>query len=126
MTHLVTTLSVYEVGPPTSPVPVYNGPTDWYTDTILRSLAALARRMYTAEDALSALHEVEKCGPESKKRRSVGDSPPMTSSGTSHSDTICAESNGCAYHSLVPPFFTLTSSVESIPATLDESMLKVR
>ena len=125
-THLVALLSVYELGPsiPT-PIPKYDGPTDWQIESILRSLGAMARRMHTAEEALSAIRDADKCGPESKKRRSVGDSPPMTSSGSSHSDTTCAESNGYAHHSSVSPFFTPTSSVESIPATLDDSVKDV-
>ena len=125
-THLVALLSVYELGPslPT-PIPKYDGPTDWQIESILRSLGAMTRRMHTAEDALSAFRDADKCGPESKKRRSVGDSPPMTSSGSSHTDTTSTDSNGYAFHSAASPdpgFFTPTSSVESIPATLDSSV----
>nr|QDK64581.1 histidine kinase Sln1p [Ganoderma lucidum] len=121
-THLVALLSVYELGPslPT-PIPKYDGPTDWQIESILRSLGAMARRMYTAEEALSSIRDADSCGPESKKRRSVGDSPPMSSSGSSHTDTSSTESSRFANgSSSVSPFFTPTSSVESIPGTLDD------
>ena len=52
--HLVALLSVYELGPfPPIPVPRYDGPTDWQTDTILNSLSRFARKMWTAEDLLN-------------------------------------------------------------------------
>lgn len=124
-THLVALLSVYELGPALhTPIPKYDGPTDWQIESILRSLGAMARRMYTAEGALKDIHEAGNCGPDTKKRRSVGDSPPLSSSGSSHTDTTCAESSGFANgsRSSVSPFFTPTSSVESIPGTLDESV----
>ncbi len=126
-THLVALLSVYELGPslPT-PIPKYDAPTDWQIESILRSLGAMARRMYTAEEALSSIRDAESCGPESKKRRSVGDSPPRSSFGSSHTDTSSTESSGFANgSSSVSPFFTPTSSVESIPGTLDDSVKDV-
>ena len=61
-----------------TPPPRYDGPADWQTDTIIRSLGAVARRMYTAEETLASIKASE-CwqtnGPETKKRRSVGDTP---------------------------------------------------
>ncbi|KAH9940081.1 uncharacterized protein BXZ73DRAFT_43034, partial [Epithele typhae] len=59
-THLVALLSVYELGPslPT-PIPKYDGPSDWQIESILRSLGAMARRMHTAEEALSAFREAD-------------------------------------------------------------------
>ena len=66
-----------------TPPPRYDGPSDWQTDSILRSLAAVARRMYTAEDALASIKASESWqanGPETKKRRSVGDTPIPSSS----------------------------------------------
>ena len=126
-THLVALLSVYELGPslPT-PIPKYDGPTDWQIESIHRSLSAMARRMWTAEEALNSIRAADSCGPESKKRRSVGDSPPMSSSGSSHSDSTCTDSSTFANRSSsVSPFFTPTSSVESIPGTLDESVKDV-
>ncbi|KAG9312444.1 HAMP TYPE histidine kinase [Chiua virens] len=56
-----------------TPPPRYDGPGDWQTDSILRSLAAVARRMYTAEDALASIKASESwqaIGPDTKKRRS--------------------------------------------------------
>lgn len=52
--HLVALLSVYELGPqPGAPIPKYDGPADWQTETILRSLATIARRMWTAEGVVT-------------------------------------------------------------------------
>lgn len=52
--HLVALLSIYELGPyPGAPIPRYEGPADWQTETILRSLAAVAKRMWTAEEVVS-------------------------------------------------------------------------
>jgi hypothetical protein len=51
--HLVALLSVYELGPfPPVPIPRYDGPADWHTDTILNSLSLLARRMWSAEELI--------------------------------------------------------------------------
>ena len=120
ITHLVATLSIYEVGPPTAPVPVYNGPSDWYTDTILRSLAAMARRMYTAEEAWNAIKAQEKCGPDTKKRRSVGDSPPLSSASSSSLSDLASLTNTTPNTSVGPPpsYFTPSSSLDSIPDSL--------
>jgi len=53
-THLVALLSIYELGPHASaPIPRYEGPTDWQTENILRSLSAIARRMWSAEAVVS-------------------------------------------------------------------------
>ncbi|KZT05719.1 uncharacterized protein LAESUDRAFT_655019, partial [Laetiporus sulphureus 93-53] len=57
--HLVALLSIYELGPLSSPIPRYDGPSDWQTDSILRSLGAMARRMYTAEEALASIKASE-------------------------------------------------------------------
>lgn len=78
LTHLTLLLSAYELCPMSSPLPRYDGPSDWHTDSILRSLSVIARRMYTAEDALASIKATESwqaLGPETKKRRSVGDTP---------------------------------------------------
>ncbi|KAF8800733.1 hypothetical protein BYT27DRAFT_7049367, partial [Phlegmacium glaucopus] len=51
--HLVALLSIYELGPfPGTPIPRYEGPTDWQTETILKSLGAVARRMCFAEESV--------------------------------------------------------------------------
>lgn len=39
------------------PIPLYEGPTDLQTDSILKSLAAMAHRMYTAEETLGDLRK---------------------------------------------------------------------
>jgi len=78
LSHLIVLLSTYELCPMSTPPPRYDGPGDWQTDSILRSLSAVARRMYTAEDTLASLKASESwqaLGPETKKRRSVGDTP---------------------------------------------------
>ncbi|KAH9840883.1 histidine kinase [Rhodofomes roseus] len=122
--YLVAALSVYELGPSSVPVPKYDGPSDWQTDSILRSLTAVARRMYTAEEALAAIKASEHCGPESKKRRSVGDSPPISSASSSSSRSDGAEANSSISQTAAStsPFFvgTPSSSVESIPSTMEE------
>lgn len=127
ITHLVATLSVYEVGPPTAPVPVYNGPSDWCTDTILRSLAAMARRMYTAEEAWNAIKASENCGPDTKKRRSVGDSPPLSSASSSSLSDLINLTNSTPYTSsgaAPPSYFTPSSSLDSIPDSMVDLSVK--
>jgi len=80
LAHLVLVLSIYELGPFPAPVPRYDGPSTWQTDNILRALKTMARRMYTAEDTLASIKASENWenGPDTKKRRSVGDTPPTT------------------------------------------------
>jgi len=76
ISHLVLLFSVYEHG--RSPIPRYDGCTDKQMDSILKSLSAMARRMYTAEDTLASIRASENWqsnGPDTKKRRSVGDIP---------------------------------------------------
>jgi osomolarity two-component system sensor histidine kinase NIK1 len=89
LSHLIALLSAYELCPMSTPPPRYDGPTDWQTDTILRSLGAVARRMYTAEETLTSIKASE-CwqtnGPETKKRRSVGNTP-ISSSCSSQKET---------------------------------------
>lgn len=87
LSHLIAVLSIYELGPSPAPLPRYesDGPYDWQTDSILRSLGALTRRMYTAEDTLNAIKASENWetnGPDTKKRRSVGDIPHNSSQST--------------------------------------------
>ena len=78
--HLVALLSVYEVGPSPAPLPQYNGPSDWQTEAILKSLNTVARRMYTAEETVSSFKASQNWqtvnGPDTKKRRSFGPIPP--------------------------------------------------
>ena len=97
--HLIALLSVYELYPHTPPIPRYEGPSDWYILSISRSLEKIARRMITAENFVSSFEASQKSGPETKKRRSIGDSPPLASSGSSPST-----SNTTA--TLQSPFFT--------------------
>ncbi|KAG1856985.1 hypothetical protein DFJ58DRAFT_783872 [Suillus subalutaceus] len=89
LSHLIALLSAYELCPSSTPSPRYDGPVDWQTDTIIRSLGAVARRMYTAEETVASIKASE-CwqtnGPETKKRRSVGDTP-MSSSLSSQKET---------------------------------------
>jgi osomolarity two-component system sensor histidine kinase NIK1 len=85
LAHLVAILSIYELGPFPAPVPRYDGPSTWQTDNILRSLKTMARRMYTAEDTLASIKASEtwENGPDTKKRRSVGDTPPFSNASAS-------------------------------------------
>ncbi|KAF8418481.1 hypothetical protein L210DRAFT_3317008, partial [Boletus edulis BED1] len=59
LSHLIALLSAYELCPMSTPPPRYDGLGDWQTDSILRSLSAIARRMYTAEDTLASLKASE-------------------------------------------------------------------
>ncbi|KAG2346228.1 hypothetical protein BDR05DRAFT_851907, partial [Suillus weaverae] len=59
LSHLIALLSAYELCPMSTPPPRYDGPADWQTDTILRSLGAVARRMYTAEETLASIKASE-------------------------------------------------------------------
>ena len=63
--------SHYEAGPLQSSLPNYNGPQDERIERILKALAKLARRAYTAEDMLAQVRAAENIGPETKKRRSL-------------------------------------------------------
>lgn len=109
LSHLVAVLSIYELGPFPAPVPRYDGPQDWQTESIMRSLSAMARRMYTAEEALKALKASESWQSENgttKRRRSVDNPPPdqamddtspsfnRKTSATDSSDTFTNGSNG--------------------------------
>jgi len=56
--HLVALLSIYELGPfPGTPIPRYEGPTDWQTESILKSFGLMARRMCSAEETVSDLRK---------------------------------------------------------------------
>jgi osomolarity two-component system sensor histidine kinase NIK1 len=96
LSHLVAVLSVYELGPNPTPLPRYDGPRDWQTDAIERSLSSVARRMYTAEDQIATIKANNCAGPDTKKRRSGGDTPmtpnslddmPRTLNGNGYSDS---------------------------------------
>ncbi|KZP13595.1 hypothetical protein FIBSPDRAFT_753154, partial [Athelia psychrophila] len=60
LSHLIAVFSIYELGPSPAPLPRYDGPTDWQTDSILRSLSTIISRMYTAEETLDAIKTAEK------------------------------------------------------------------
>ncbi|KAF7980985.1 hypothetical protein HWV62_5217 [Athelia sp. TMB] len=86
LSHLIAVFSIYELAPSPAPLPRYEGPSDWQTDSILRSLGTIIGRMYTAEETLDAIKTSEKWesnGPDTKKRRSVGDIPHTSSHSTS-------------------------------------------
>ena len=56
--HLVALLSIYELGPfPGTPIPRYEGPTDWQTESILKSFGEMARRMCSAEETVGDLRK---------------------------------------------------------------------
>jgi osomolarity two-component system, sensor histidine kinase NIK1 len=71
--HLIALLDVYEHAPvhSSTPVPKWNGPHDWRTNTILKAIDAIALRMHRAETLLTEIDEERECGPDTKKRRSV-------------------------------------------------------
>lgn len=98
-THLVAILSCYELGPSSTPVPKYNGPHDWQTEAIERSLASIAKRMYSAEDELASWRHPER----RKKRRNSDETETETSSSSS---TPRTESEDC-----YPPTPTLINGI---------------
>ncbi|KII84956.1 hypothetical protein PLICRDRAFT_64207, partial [Plicaturopsis crispa FD-325 SS-3] len=54
--HLVAAISMYELGPRPGPVPKYEGPKDWRTTAVTRSLGVMAQRMFKAEEALASIN----------------------------------------------------------------------
>lgn len=126
LNHLVALLSVYELGPSSTPIPKYDGPSDWYTGSIMRSLEAMARRMFTAEDALKAIQASQNCGPDTKKRRSVGESPPLSSSASPSSSADFSSLTNTTSKSHLStgqsPFFTPTTSLDSVSVTSEEDV----
>ena len=74
LAHLILILSIYELGPPRSPIPRYDGPSTRQTDKILHALETISNRMYTAEDTLKASENWENnlCA---KNRHGSGDIP---------------------------------------------------
>lgn len=74
-THLVALLSIYELGPPGAPLPRYDGPSDWQTDTILRSLNAIAKRIHSTEESDDNTSQVTIPQQPSQQRK---DTTPMT------------------------------------------------
>ena len=59
--HLVALLSIYELGPfPGAPIPRYDGPADWQTEMILKSLGVVAKRMWDAEAAVVSIGSISK------------------------------------------------------------------
>jgi hypothetical protein len=54
--HLVALLSIYEHGPFLgAPTLRYDGPADWQTELILKSLVVVAKRMRDAEAAVASI-----------------------------------------------------------------------
>ncbi|KAL4248978.1 histidine kinase [Abortiporus biennis] len=131
LAHLIALLSLYELGPLSSSpaIPKYTGPPDWQTDSILRSLSAMARRMYTAEEAYNDLKAQVNSGPEPKKRRSVGDtsSPGSSLSSTTSSIEAMAAAAGLGKNgrsladTSISPFFSSNNSNESITTGYGDS-----
>ncbi|KAI0919647.1 hypothetical protein AcV5_001656 [Taiwanofungus camphoratus] len=126
--HLVAVMSAYESGSVSSLLLRYDGPSDTDTDTVLRSLGNITRRMYTAEAALASISASESSGPESKKRRSGGDSIPMASSSasSSRSDTPMrdiTETNAATHAAPEPPTRAADRPLQTGPSSVNESGL---
>ena len=121
--HLIALLSVFELGKGSTPIPRYDGASNWQTQSILRSIESIGRRMMTAEDAWAAIKASEEPGRETKKRRSVGDSPPLSSGASSSSTTDLTSLSHATMGSYAPraqsPFFTPNSSIDSIPTAME-------
>ncbi|KAF4582712.1 hypothetical protein EYR40_002636 [Pleurotus pulmonarius] len=100
--HLIALLSLYEVGPATAPLPRYDGPSDWTTDTILNSLSNFAKRMYDAESNKSRGSSVNDSTPASSPEpETPGDLPrqqmgshPLRSSTPAHSTPMTISLEG--------------------------------
>ena len=112
LAHLVLVLSIYELGPFPAPVPRYDGPTTWQTDNILRALKIMARRMYTAEDTLASIKASENWenGPDTKKRRSVGDTPQTSNPSANSSQADFSPTSTSISTPLIPSSNGSTSS----------------
>ena len=115
LAHLVLVLSIYELGPFPAPVPRYDGPSTWQTDNILRALKTMARRMYTAEDTLASIKASENWenGPDTKKRRSVGDTPPTSNPSANSSQADLSPSTTTTTSSIIPSSNGSTSGYSS-------------
>ncbi|PFH53612.1 hypothetical protein AMATHDRAFT_79081, partial [Amanita thiersii Skay4041] len=62
-THLIALISAYQLGPSSGvPVPRYDGPRDWQTETILGCLSEFARRMWMAEEVAGELQSLKARG----------------------------------------------------------------
>ena len=124
--HLIALLSVFEVGQGSTPIPRYDGPPNWQTTSILRSIESIGRRMKTAEDAYDAIKATEPPCHNNKKRRSVGDSPPLSSGASSASTTDVTSLSNATMGSYVArgqsPFFTPSSSLDSIHMTIEDGI----
>ena len=74
--------------------------------------------MFTAEEAYNAIKAADVSDRETKKRRSVGDSPPLSSAASSVSSADLNHYNPSAAMEAVAqsPFFTPATSLDSIPA----------
>jgi osomolarity two-component system, sensor histidine kinase NIK1 len=105
LSHLVALVSLYELSPSPGPLPQYHGKTDWQMESIIRSVAAMARRMYSAEEALlvfrASHHSLDANKPQSLDRH--GNHAPISASLTYGSS----------------PFITPTPSESSADSSAD-------
>lgn len=120
LSHLVAVLSVYELGPHPTPLPRYDGPKDWQTDAIERSLASVARRMHTAESQVACMNANDNAGPDTKKRRSGSDAPmtPTSLTDTSHSSNGLSRSRSHSDDDMTPTARTLPSKEKTSPMSI--------
>lgn len=137
LSHLIALLSAYELCPPSTPPPRYDGPIDWQTDTIIRSLGAVARRMYTAEETVASIKASE-CwqtnGPETKKRRSSSTNTNSNLAPTVESTDVDMQdadsTNGVASNDRTPVnkshsarASSMSLSLDGLPAHVDAATL---
>ena len=121
LSHLVAILSVYELGPTPTPLPRYDGPRDWQTDAIQRSLANVARRMHTAEDIVASIKANDSAGPDTKKRRSGGDAPITPTSMLDDTVTV----NGDTTTTPIPKESPMSICLDDLPPIADPSSAAV-
>ncbi|KAI0084582.1 hypothetical protein BDY19DRAFT_971110 [Irpex rosettiformis] len=128
--YLDSLLTGYESSPYTPPMPKYDGPTDQYTASIIRSIENIARRMITAEGAVRSLEASHNSYPETKKAHSVDDVPPLSSLTSSSSPPVASKTTDSVQPSLEPPspdipIFTETTDPSSHPTITHASSFKM-
>ncbi|KIJ97792.1 hypothetical protein K443DRAFT_681283 [Laccaria amethystina LaAM-08-1] len=134
--HLVALLSIYELGPfPGAPIPRYDGPADWQTEMILKSLGVVAKRMWDAEAAVVSIGGISK-GAKLKRDGDADGDEWMTVNKQAKDETISTngDSTTANHHSAdrTPPAESqnlstaarangMTISLDGLPSSIDPS-----
>ncbi|SJL05219.1 related to nik-1 protein (Os-1p protein) [Armillaria ostoyae] len=109
--HLIALLSAYALGPGSLSLPKYTGPSDWQTDSILRTLSDFAGRMNRAEKALWSL------GTDSKQVSAIKATtmavPPTTTSARAPAAPTSINLDDLSSSNSAPSFFHKNISVHA-------------